>query len=183
MLVLCVLGGFFWVSRRQERTHRPLGSTSRLLPHPLAMSLILGIDPDSPLQGDWSRLNMAAAQVIDPGSNHHMITLRNTSTPPRATHSASPPRHPSAHIRHVLRGSTHMASRRPARPTRQQRQSPDTHPRLRLWQEDHVRLRQLSRLNTGLCPAPAAAAPTRRAPRSCRPAGCAAAVLHARIWL
>ena len=32
---------------------RPLGSPSRLLLHPLAMRLILGIDPDSHLQGGW----------------------------------------------------------------------------------------------------------------------------------
>ena len=38
----------------RSKPDRPLGSTSRLLPHPLAMSLILGIDPDSPLQGGWS---------------------------------------------------------------------------------------------------------------------------------
>ena len=42
----------------RSKPDRPLGSTSRLLPHPLAMSLILGIDPDSPLQGDWPRLKM-----------------------------------------------------------------------------------------------------------------------------
>ena len=69
-----------------------------------------------------------------------MITLRNTSTPPRATRSASPPSGPSAHLRHVLRGSTHKVSRRfthtvsrrPARHTRRQRQSPDT-PAPRWW--------------------------------------------------
>ena len=37
----------------RSKPDRPLGSTSRLLPHPLAMSLILGIDPDSLLQGGW----------------------------------------------------------------------------------------------------------------------------------
>ena len=56
----------------RSKPDRPLGSTSRLhLPHPLAMSPVLGIDPDSPLQGDWPHLKMAAAQVIDPGSNLH----------------------------------------------------------------------------------------------------------------
>ena len=44
------------------------------------MSLFQGIDPDSLLQGGWplgpgwlksSHLNMAAAQVFDPGSNLH----------------------------------------------------------------------------------------------------------------
>ena len=34
-------------------TDRPLGSPCGLLLHPLAMRLILGIDPDSHLQGGW----------------------------------------------------------------------------------------------------------------------------------
>ena len=44
---------------------QPLGSPSRLHFHPLAMGLIAGIDPDSPLQGSWQsvaseRLKMGA---------------------------------------------------------------------------------------------------------------------------
>ena len=49
----------------RSKPDRPLGSTSRLLPHPLAMSFILGIDPDSPLQGDWPHLKTVRTQVED----------------------------------------------------------------------------------------------------------------------
>ena len=54
---------------------RPLGSPFSPSPSTPAMSLIRGIDPDSHLQGGWQLapgwLKMAAAQVIDPGSNLH----------------------------------------------------------------------------------------------------------------
>ena len=59
------------------------------------------------------------------------LSVRSSTRPPRA-----PGLHPHGEPT-------------PCSSTRQQRQSPDTHPRLRLWQEDHVRLRRLSRLNTG----------------------------------
>ena len=77
------------------------------------MSLILGIDPDSPLQGDWPHLKMAAAQVIDPGSNHrdhaaqhldasarHPLRLaaeRSFSTPPPCAPGLHPQGEPTLH--------------------------------------------------------------------------------------
>jgi hypothetical protein len=161
-LGVCFPGGTFSVAR--GTTDRPLGSPCGLFLHPLAMRLILGIDPDSHLQGGWQSAS-ERLKMLDGSGARSRFRVKATSrcaiggdraydgqryrlqghahpgscrapppaaaTPPRATHSASPPRRPSAHIRHVLRGSTHMASRRPARPTRQQRQSPDTHPLLR----------------------------------------------------
>ena len=90
----------------RSKPDRPLGSTSRLLPHPLAMSLILGIDPDSPLQGGWSsRLKMAAAQVIDPGSNLHDHAAQHLDASARhplrlaaeRSHSTPPPGAPRLH--------------------------------------------------------------------------------------
>ena len=101
-------------SRRQEQPDRPLGSTSRLLPHPLAMSLIQGIDPDSLPQGGWplvlgwlksSHLNMAAAQVFDPGSNHRDHAAQHLDASARhplrlaaeASFSTHPPRAPGLH--------------------------------------------------------------------------------------
>jgi hypothetical protein len=78
------------------------------------MSLIQGIDPDSLLQGGWplapgwlktSHLNMAAAQVIDPGSNHHDHAAQHLDASARhplrlaaeASFSTHPPRAPGLH--------------------------------------------------------------------------------------
>ena len=100
----------------RSKPDRPLGSTSRLLPHPLAMSLFQGIDPDSLLQGGWplapgwlksSHLNMAAAHVIDPGSNHRDHAAQHLDASARhplrlaaeASFSTHPPRAPGLHPR------------------------------------------------------------------------------------
>ena len=63
-------------------------------------------------------------------------------------YSTRPPRAPDSHPRAL---TTSLVSRHPARPTRQQRQSPDTHPRLRLWQEGHVRRRQQQAFDFFFC--------------------------------
>ena len=78
------------------------------------MSLIQGIDPNSLLQGGWplalgwlktSHLNMAAAHVIDPGSNHRDHAAQHLDASARhplrlaaeASFSTHPPRAPGLH--------------------------------------------------------------------------------------
>ena len=78
------------------------------------MSLFQGIDPDSLLQGGWplapgwlksSHLKMAAAQVIDPGSNHRDHAAQHLDASARhplrlaaeASFSTHPPRAPGLH--------------------------------------------------------------------------------------
>ena len=59
---------------------RPLGSPSGLLLHPLAMRLILGIDPDSHLQGGWQ----SASERLKNGPSGRRHTPQRTrleSTP------------------------------------------------------------------------------------------------------